>query len=142
MLNQVLNFTRNLSMSTLFVKHILCSFYRMVSIVVCMCDVSLFSMFFQAPQSPLTQPPPSLSLRLPRFTRVQAHSLCPLLPPQISTHILCPAKNGPSRQNISFINGFYQHFYTSSQVNLTVDFSHPTSTCLACFKRTKMRNPR
>lgn len=49
-----------------------------LSTVVRLCVVSLFSVFFQAPQSPLTQPPPSLSLRLPRFTRVQAHSPCPL----------------------------------------------------------------
>lgn len=57
------------------------------------CVVSLFPMFFQAPQSPLIQPLPSLSLRLPSFARVQSLPVSPTtVPPQLPTQKSSAAK--------------------------------------------------
>lgn len=69
-----------------------------VLVCVCVCVVSLFSVFFQALQSPLTQPPPSLSLRIPRFTRVQALPVSP----SISRNIICKKWSISAKQSMKY----------------------------------------
>uniref|UniRef100_A0A8C9ZVE9 Neuronal cell adhesion molecule a n=1 Tax=Sander lucioperca TaxID=283035 RepID=A0A8C9ZVE9_SANLU len=55
---------------------------------------------------PLTQPPPSLSLRTPRFTRVQALPVSPSTSPNIFTYYLPCKTNGPS-QSIVLLFSFF-----------------------------------
>lgn len=74
-------------------KQWLCSWLYVVTCDVYACVVSLFPMLFQALQSPLTQPLPSHSLRIPRFTRVQSLPVSPnTVPPHLPTQKNSAAK--------------------------------------------------